>query len=142
MRRENSSRNAKTKHEGVLRWRYVEEPEILEAKTVIVGRGLVLTAVLKNLVPDGERVFFVLPALFSGKIRNRGVEPHLLCMRYCLIGDARFRIRGDETVGGITNKGDVIALRESSEESLEIVLLFGGELSRIADDAGAHAKTP
>jgi hypothetical protein len=120
----------------------MEEPEIFEAEAVIVGGRLVLTAVLKNLVPDGERVFLMLPALFAAEIRDRGVEPYFLCGHCGLIGDIRLPIRSNESVCGMSDEGDAIALRESSEESLKIVLLFGGELSRIADDAGAHAKAP
>jgi hypothetical protein len=75
IRRENSSGDTKTKHEGILRWRYVEEPEIFEAEAIIIRGRLVLTAVLKNLVPDGVRVPFMLPAFLAAEIRHRGVEP-------------------------------------------------------------------
>src|SRR5579862_7013223 len=65
MRRKNSSGNTKAKHERVLRRRYVEETEILKAEAIFVGGSLVPTAVLKNRVPDGKRVLFMLPALFA-----------------------------------------------------------------------------
>jgi hypothetical protein len=40
------------------------EAEVLETEAVVFGRLLILVAVLKDLVPDGERILLVLPALF------------------------------------------------------------------------------
>ena len=49
MRGENASGNAKAQHEGVLRRSDMEEAEELEAEAVVIGGGLVLIAVLKDL---------------------------------------------------------------------------------------------
>ena len=65
MRSENAAGDAKAEHEGVLGGSDVEEAEVLEAETVVVGGRLVLVAVLKDLVPDGEGILLVLPTFFS-----------------------------------------------------------------------------
>jgi hypothetical protein len=64
MRSKNAAGDAKAEHERVLCGSDVEEAEVLETEAVVFGRWLILVAVLKDLVPDGERILLVLPALF------------------------------------------------------------------------------
>ena len=129
--------DAQAKHKGVLRGGDVEEAEVLDAETVVFGRGLVLVGVLEELVPEGERVLLVLPLLFSGEVFDWGIEPE----RFggSVIGEAGGGIVGDEAIDGVADEGGEAALRDACKKNLKVFLLLAGELCRI-DNGVAHNR--
>jgi hypothetical protein len=139
MRSENATGNAKAQHEGVLRGCDVEEAEVFEAETIVVGGRLVLVAVLKDLVPDREWILLILPAFFSGELGDGGVEPGWFCVDCGVVEQSGCGVAGDEALGGVADEGHETALPDTGEEAMQVLLLLLGELCRIYC-ADAHPK--
>jgi hypothetical protein len=141
VRSEDAAGNSKAEHEGVLRGSNVKQTEIFETETIVLGWRLILIGVLKEAVPNSERVLLEFPALLFGEIGDWSVEPKRLGFGGP-IGEARRGIVGDKSVSSMTDERSEAALADTSEEAAQIFLLLTCELCRIDNSIRVHAEVP
>ena len=122
-RREFTRRDAAAEHEAVLRGRYVEHPEVAEAKRVFLVRQFPRLRVRENTVPAVQRMLLVLPTLLLGHVAERRAIDGLLGK----IRAALRRVAGELSGRGRADIGMQAALRHTRHEAGEKFLLLGGE---------------
>ena len=121
--KKNAARRAQPQHERVLRGRNVEEPVKLEAEDIATFRKAIVPRMRKQLLPDVERVFLVLDALFLAQLIDRSTEVRLF-LRRSEIGSAGCRVGSDQAASGVAGKECVSATSGGQHKAGKVFFLL------------------
>ena len=120
------ARRAQPQHERILGWRDVEQTLKFEAEGSLRVGGAVLRGMGDDLLPEVERIVFILPLFFAAKVRDRRPKESLFGEE---VFGTRCRVVRQQARGGFADKWNQAALRNPCEKALEIFLLVGEKLS-------------